>query len=121
MENKGLIRTLIRDTNLRQKPFLILANKQDLPSYDLQEFLELLSIESIANDYYTPIHIQLVSSKTRDGRKNINIGLNWLLGVIVSNFELLLNRQKFDKIDGKDNKWAVHSMDIVIRPKTAPR
>lgn len=112
-ENINKFKEMISHNFLVGKPFLILANKQDLEnSVDFIEIGELLQIENLANKLRTPCSIKPCSMICSDLNGHED-GINWLIDNINENWKDLKNRLNFDKeIQLKD--------EILTRPTTAP-
>lgn len=112
-ENINKFKEMISHNFLVGKPFLILANKQDLEnSVDFIEIGELLQIENLANKLRTPCSIKPCSMICSDLNGHED-GIDWLIDSINENWKDLKNRLNFDKeIQLKD--------EILTRPKTAP-
>ncbi|XP_055531982.1 ADP-ribosylation factor-like protein 13B isoform X2 [Wyeomyia smithii] len=83
------------------KPFLIIANKQDLPgSTDCVDICEYLDVEFLANKYRNPCMVEPcgnwdVSSNEYDGLLR---GINWIVRTIQINKQFLINRINFHRL-----------------------
>lgn len=112
-ENINKFKEMISHNFLIGKPFLILANKQDLEnSIDFLEIGELLQIESLANKLRTQCLIKPCSMiiSNLNGHEE---GIDWLINSINENWKDLKNRLNFDK--------EIQLKEIILtRPKTAP-
>lgn len=112
-ENINQFKEMISHNFLIGKPFLILANKQDLEnSIDFIEIGELLQIENLANKLRTPCSIKPCSMIYTDinGQED---GIQWLIQSINENWKDLKNRLNFDK------EFQL-KQEILERPMTAP-
>ncbi|XP_055639144.1 ADP-ribosylation factor-like protein 13B isoform X2 [Toxorhynchites rutilus septentrionalis] len=83
------------------KPFLIIANKQDLPSsVDCIDICEYLGVELLANKYRNPCMIEACGNwgSTFDEYDGLQFGVNWLVKTIIANKQFLVNRINFHRI-----------------------
>ncbi|XP_058821199.1 ADP-ribosylation factor-like protein 13B isoform X2 [Topomyia yanbarensis] len=119
------------------KPFLIIANKQDLPgSVDCIDLCEYFDIELLANKYQNPCMIEACGNwKDSDNEYDgLQFGISWLVNTIIDNKKYLMNRINFHRLslEHKTNLFACQRPCTGIshknsgigfretRPKTAP-
>uniref|UniRef100_A0A182K0W5 ADP-ribosylation factor-like protein 13B n=1 Tax=Anopheles christyi TaxID=43041 RepID=A0A182K0W5_9DIPT len=142
-ESYKIFQNLMAHEFLAGKPFLILANKQDLPeSVDCIEICEYLDIEYLANRYRCPCLVEAcgnwgpTSYETNeyDGLTN---GIQWLVSTVLAHRQFIMNRINFHKAmlgrEGADASRTIKRPRTGIksggsgrrkrkdsRPKTAP-
>ncbi|XP_055611391.1 ADP-ribosylation factor-like protein 13B [Uranotaenia lowii] len=83
------------------KPFLIIANKQDLSgSVDSIDICEYLNVEFLANKYRNPCMIEACGNWPEDANEydGLEFGINWLVKTITSNKQFLTNRINFHRV-----------------------
>lgn len=89
------LQMMMRHKHVRQKPLLIVVNKQDLSeSLDLVDITYYFHIGEMANLLGTPTFIAAC------GQGNYNdlfVGVEWLSNFIVANWHVLTNRIRFNR------------------------
>lgn len=92
---RELLQLIMRHKHVRQKPMLIVANKQDLSeSLDLVDITYFFHIDEMANLLGTPTFLAAC------GHENYNdlfVGIDWLTNYIIANFNVLTNRMRFNR------------------------
>lgn len=92
---RELLQIMMRHKHVRQKPLLIVANKQDLSdSLDLVDITYYFHIDEIANLLGTP---SFIATCGHSNHSDLFIGIEWLVGYIVANFHVLTNRIRFNR------------------------
>lgn len=92
---RDLLQSLISHKNVRQKPLLIVANKQDLDeSLDLVDITYYFHIDELANLLGTPSFIATCGYRNQH---DLFIGIEWLVDYIVTNMHALTNRMQFNR------------------------
>lgn len=90
-----LLHSLINHKNVRQKPLLIVANKQDLEdSFDLVDITYYFHIDELANLLGTPCYIATCG---HNNHNDLFVGIEWLVDHIVTNFHSITNRIRFNR------------------------
>ncbi|XP_058452615.1 ADP-ribosylation factor-like protein 13B isoform X2 [Malaya genurostris] len=82
------------------KPFLIIANKQDLPcSIDCIDLCECMNVEVLANKYRNPCMIEVCGNwnNSDDAYDGLQSGIRWLVKTILMNKQLIMNSIKFHR------------------------
>lgn len=92
---RDLLQKLMSQKNIRQKPLLIVANKQDLDdSLDLVDITYFFHIDELANLLGTPCFIATCGHSNQN---DLYVGMDWLVDHIVANFHSLTNRMRFNR------------------------
>lgn len=92
---RELLQSLMSHKNVRQKPLLIVANKQDLDeSLDLVDITYYFHIDELANLLGTPSFIATCGYRNQH---DLFIGIEWLVDYIVTNMHALTNRMQFNR------------------------
>ncbi|KFB35441.1 hypothetical protein ZHAS_00002139 [Anopheles sinensis] len=103
-ESYNIFQNLISHEFLVGKPFLILANKQDLAeSVDCIEICEYLDVEFLANRYRCPCLVEacgnwdaaIDESNEYDG---LTYGIRWLVSTVLAHRQFIMNRINFHKL-----------------------
>lgn len=82
------------DKDIRGKPLLIVANKQDLDeSIDVVDITYFFRIGEICNMVGSPC---LIITSGKNDRTDLNEGIDWLTENIIENYKNLKNRMKFN-------------------------
>lgn len=82
------------DKDIRGKPLLIVANKQDLDeSIDVVDITYFFRIDEICNLVGSPC---LIITSGKNDRFDLRDGLDWLTENIIENYKNLKNRMKFN-------------------------
>lgn len=80
--------------NIRGKPLLIVANKQDLDqSIDVVDITYFFRIDEICNLLSTPC---LIITSGMGNRTDLKDGMDWLVESIIENHNTLKNRMRFN-------------------------
>ncbi|KXJ84334.1 hypothetical protein RP20_CCG011046 [Aedes albopictus] len=132
-----IFKNLMAHDFLIGKPFLIIANKQDLPgSVDCIDICEYLDVEFLANKFRNPCMLEACGNweDESDEYDGLMLGVNWLVKTIISNKQFLTNRINFHRvmleqssklfqshrpctgIRRKSSRFSIRE----LRPKTAP-
>ncbi|XP_052890197.1 ADP-ribosylation factor-like protein 13A [Anopheles moucheti] len=140
-ESYKIFQNLMAHEFLAGKPFLILANKQDLPeSVDCIEICEYLDVEYLANRYRCPCLVEACgnwgsTSYESNEYDGLTYGIQWLVGTVLAHRQFIMNRINFHKAilgrDGTDGSRTIKRPRTGIksgsrrkrrdsRPKTAP-
>uniref|UniRef100_A0A182Q1B1 ADP-ribosylation factor-like protein 13B n=1 Tax=Anopheles farauti TaxID=69004 RepID=A0A182Q1B1_9DIPT len=124
-ESYKIFQNLMAHEFLAGKPFLVLANKQDLPeSVDCLEICEYLDIEYMANRYRCPCLVEACGNwgtppneaNEYDGLSN---GIQWLVTTVLAHRQYIINRINFHKLMlGREGKDPSRTMK---RPRTGGR
>uniref|UniRef100_A0A8D8GML0 ADP-ribosylation factor-like protein 13B n=4 Tax=Culex pipiens TaxID=7175 RepID=A0A8D8GML0_CULPI len=96
-----IFKNLMAHDFLVGKPFLIIANKQDVPgSVDCVDICEYLDIEYLANKYRNPCMIEACGNWTGSINEydGLEFGISWLVKTISANKQFLINRINFHRI-----------------------
>ncbi|XP_041788069.1 LOW QUALITY PROTEIN: ADP-ribosylation factor-like protein 13B [Anopheles merus] len=141
-ESYKIFQNLMAHEFLAGKPFLILANKQDLPeSVDCIEICEYLDVEYLANRYRCPCLVEAcgnwgTTAYEPNEYDGLTYGIQWLVGTVLAHRQFIMNRINFHKLmlgrDGADASRTIKRPRTGIkrgsrrrkrkdsRPKTAP-
>uniref|UniRef100_A0A182RBX0 ADP-ribosylation factor-like protein 13B n=1 Tax=Anopheles funestus TaxID=62324 RepID=A0A182RBX0_ANOFN len=141
-ESYNIFQNLMAHEFLAGKPFLILANKQDLPeSVDCIEICEYLDVEYLANRYRCPCLVEACgnwgsTSYELNEYDGLTYGIQWLVGTVLAHRQFIMNRINFHKAmlgrEGADASRTIKRPRTGIksgggsrkrrdsRPKTAP-
>nr|XP_040230415.2 ADP-ribosylation factor-like protein 13B [Anopheles coluzzii] len=142
-ESYKIFQNLMAHEFLAGKPFLILANKQDLPeSVDCIEICEYLDVEYLANRYRCPCLVEAcgnwgTTAYEPNEYDGLTYGIQWLVGTVLAHRQFIMNRINFHKLmlgrDGADASRTIKRPRTSIksggsrrrkrkdsRPKTAP-
>uniref|UniRef100_A0A182ILB0 Uncharacterized protein n=1 Tax=Anopheles atroparvus TaxID=41427 RepID=A0A182ILB0_ANOAO len=140
-ESYNIFQNLMAHEFLVGKPFLILANKQDLPeSVDCIEICEYLDVEFLANRYRCPCLVEAcgnwdATSNESNEYDGLTYGIQWLVNTVIAHRQFIMNRINFHKLmmgreaaDGPQTfkrprtgvKSASRRKRKDSRPKTAP-
>ncbi|XP_053671724.1 ADP-ribosylation factor-like protein 2 [Anopheles nili] len=121
-ESYKIFQNLMAHEFLAGKPFLVLANKQDLPeSVDCIEICEYLDVEYLANRYRCPCLVEAsgnwgTASNESNEYDGLNYGIQWLVGIVLSHRQFIMNRINFHKLMlGREGAEASRS---IKRPRT---
>ena len=77
-EAKATVEGLVRHTDLKGIPILVMANKQDIDSACTEDVIrDIFDIDNVARS--RPCHVQLCSAYTREGLED---GISWLINKI---------------------------------------
>lgn len=96
-----IFKNLMAHDFLIGKPFLIIANKQDLPgSVDCIDICEYLDVEFLANKFRNPCMLEACGNweDESDEYDGLMLGVNWLVKTIISNKQFLTNRINFHRV-----------------------
>ncbi|XP_050082182.1 ADP-ribosylation factor-like protein 13B [Anopheles aquasalis] len=126
-ESYKIFQNLMAHEFLVGKPFLILANKQDLPeSVDCIDICEYLDVEYLANRYRCPCLVEasgcwgdsVDESNEYDG---LNYGVQWLVKTVLAHHQFIMNRINFHKhLIGLEPSESERGQQLK-RPRTAGR
>ncbi|XP_035890778.1 ADP-ribosylation factor-like protein 13A [Anopheles stephensi] len=123
-ESYNIFQNLMAHEFLAGKPFLILANKQDLSeSVDCIEICEYLDVEYLANRYRCPCLVEACGnwgtpSYEPNEYDGLTYGIQWLVGTVLTHRQFIMNRINFHKLMlGRDGTDAART--IIKRPRTA--
>ncbi|XP_058055834.1 ADP-ribosylation factor-like protein 13B [Anopheles bellator] len=140
-ESYKIFQNLMAHEFLVGKPFLILANKQDLPeSVDCIDICEYLDVEYLANRYRCPCLVEasgnwINASQEANEYDGLNYGVQWLVKTVLAHRQFIMNRINFHKqminrnvTDGSESikrprtgvKSGRRKLSKDSRPKTAP-
>uniref|UniRef100_A0A182M878 ADP-ribosylation factor-like protein 13B n=1 Tax=Anopheles culicifacies TaxID=139723 RepID=A0A182M878_9DIPT len=141
-ESYKIFQNLMAHEFLAGKPFLILANKQDLPeSVDCIEICEYLDVEYLANRYRCPCLVEACgnwgsTSYESNEYDGLTYGIQWLVSTVLAHRQFIMNRINFHKLmlgrEGTDSARTIKRPRTGIksgggsrkrkdsRPKTAP-
>ncbi|XP_021708319.1 ADP-ribosylation factor-like protein 13B [Aedes aegypti] len=132
-----IFKNLMAHDFLIGKPFLIIANKQDLPgSVDCIDICEYLDVEFLANKFRNPCMLEACGNWANESNEydGLKLGINWLVKTIIANKQFLTNRINFHRgmlehssklfqshrpctgIRRKSSRFSIRE----LRPKTAP-
>lgn len=110
------------------KPFLILANKQDLPeSVDCIDICEYLDVEYLANRYRCPCLVEASgcwgdSADESNEYDGLNYGVQWLVKTVLAHRQFIMNRINFHKhLIGLERNDESDRGQHLKRPRTAGR
>uniref|UniRef100_A0A1I8EUL2 ADP-ribosylation factor-like protein 13B n=1 Tax=Wuchereria bancrofti TaxID=6293 RepID=A0A1I8EUL2_WUCBA len=112
-ESGQLLKDVISDMDLMNKPFLIILNKKDRGKcIDEIQLTDRFNLHNLANRYQTQIRIEICQSNAGTGRMidvTLKDGFEWLLEQIYCNYEILekrvneaLEKLKHEKINDTD-------------------
>uniref|UniRef100_A0A336LLW7 CSON010516 protein n=1 Tax=Culicoides sonorensis TaxID=179676 RepID=A0A336LLW7_CULSO len=96
-ESKQILSELLSNPHLEGKPFLILGNKQDLPSaLDYLDIFYFFGLEQLANSSQSPCMLEVTGNFSNvNGFSELDIGLEWLTNAILHRLKAIRNMIKF--------------------------
>lgn len=100
-QSYSIFKNLMAHDFLIGKPFLIIANKQDVPgSVDCIDICEYLDIEFLANKFRNPCMVEACGNWTRESNEydGLMSGMSWLVKTVLSNKQFLTNRINFHRV-----------------------
>lgn len=136
-ESKMILSELLSNPHLEGKPFLILGNKQDMPSaLDYLDIFYFFGLEQLANMSQSPCMLEVTGNYTdTNGYSELDIGLEWLTSAIMHRVKAIRNMIKFfQQLEDVKNEIAslrpvtgglakIHrksARKLKLRPNTAP-
>lgn len=136
-ESKMILSELLSNPHLEGKPFLILGNKQDLPSaLDYLDIFYFFGLEQMANSSQSPCMLEVTGNFANvNGYSELDVGLEWLTSAIMHRLKAIRNMIKFfQQLEDVKNEIAslrpvtggvakTHrksARKIKLRPNTAP-
>ncbi|XP_049529541.1 ADP-ribosylation factor-like protein 13B [Anopheles darlingi] len=126
-ESYKIFQNLISHEFLVGKPFLILANKQDLPeSVDCIDICEYLDVEYLANRYRCPCLVEASgcwgdSADESNEYDGLSYGVQWLVKTVLAHRQFIMNRINFHKhLIGLERRESDRGQQLK-RPRTAGR
>lgn len=91
---REILNQTMYDKDIRGKPLLIVANKQDLDeSIDVVDITYFFRIDEICNLVSSPC---LIITSGKNDRSDLKDGIDWLTENIIDNYKNLKNRMKFN-------------------------
>lgn len=136
-ESKLILSELLSNPHLEGKPFLILGNKQDLPSaLDYLDIFYFFGLEQMAQMAQSPCMLEVTGNFAEvNGYSELDVGLEWLTSAIMHRLKAIRNMIKFFQ-QLEDVKKEIASLrpvtgnvakvhrksarKIKLRPNTAP-
>ncbi|VDM08802.1 unnamed protein product [Wuchereria bancrofti] len=109
-ESGQLLKDVISDMDLMNKPFLIILNKKDRGKcIDEIQLTDRFNLHNLANRYQTQIRIEICQSNAGTGRMidvTLKDGFEWLLEQIYCNYEILEKRvnEALEKLKRQQNE-----------------
>uniref|UniRef100_A0A915Q5J1 ADP-ribosylation factor-like protein 13B n=1 Tax=Setaria digitata TaxID=48799 RepID=A0A915Q5J1_9BILA len=95
-ESGKLLKDVISDEDLRNKPFLVILNKKDRERcIDEIQLTDRFDLHNLANQYQTQIRVEICQSNAGTGKMidlTLKDGFEWLLERIYDDYEKLENR-----------------------------
>ncbi|VIO97160.1 ADP-ribosylation factor family [Brugia malayi] len=126
-ESGQLLKDVISDKDLMNKPFLIILNKKDRGRcIDEIQFTDRFNLHNLANRYQTQIRVEICQSNAGSGRMidvTLKDGFEWLLEQIYYNYDALEKRvnEALEKLKRRQNEERIrrqHHLAATISSST---
>lgn len=135
-ESRKILRELLANPHLEGKPFLILANKQDVSSaLDYLDIFYFFGLEELANSHQSPCMLEVTGNfPNTNGYSQLEVAIEWFITSIVHRQKAISNTikffqqledvkselAKFRPVTGLKHQIRKSSKKMKSRPKTAP-
>lgn len=135
-ESRKILRELLANPHLEGKPFLILANKQDVSSaLDYLDIFYFFGLEELANSHQSPCMLEVTGNfLNTNGYSQLEVAIEWFITSIVHRQKAISNTikfyqqledvkselAKFRPVTGLKHQIRKSSKKMKSRPKTAP-
>lgn len=93
---RDILHHMMSHKNIRGKPLLIIANKQDVENaIDVVDITYYFHIDEMCNLFSTPCYIITSGASSHD---ELSDGMEWLVKHIVDHYNELKNRIRFNRL-----------------------
>ncbi|KAM3720484.1 ADP-ribosylation factor-like protein 13B [Dirofilaria immitis] len=126
-ESGRLLKDVISDEDLHNKPFLIILNKKDRERcIDEIQFSDRFNLHTLANQYQTQIRVEICQSNIGSGKmidSTLKDGFEWLLEQIYHDYEILEKKvnealEKFKRRQNEERIRRQHHLATTVSCST---